>query len=57
MDSLPDGINYKFFKDLKQTVKDEKQIARVTNAVEDKMLEFHSGILEEKKKQKEGKKW
>lgn len=57
MDSLPDGINYKFFEDLKKAVKDEKQIARVTNAVEDKMLKFHSEVLEEKKKQKEGYKW
>lgn len=57
MDSLPDGINYKFFKDLKKVVKDETQVARVTNAVEDKMLEFHSEVLEENKKQKEGYKW
>lgn len=56
-ESLPDGINYKFFKDLKKAVKDKKQIARVSNAVEDKMLEFHNKVLEEKKKQKEGYKW
>ena len=44
-DSLPEGVNKKFFKDLNKVVKDKQQINRVFNVIENKLLDFHSEVL------------
>ena len=52
-ESLPEGLNIHFFKDLKAAVNDDLQIARVFSAIESKMLDFQKKILEDDK-EKEG---